>query len=117
MNLRKINAIVKNMLLDKKWRKRYILSTIIGRKMPDTLYLKCKYSVELGGKLNLSNPQTFNEKLQWLKLHDRNPLYTIMVDKYEVKKWVADKIGEEYIIPTLGVWDKFDDIDFAMLPN
>lgn len=60
---------------------------------------------------------TFNEKLQWLKLHDRQPEYTTMVDKYEVKKYVAKMIGEQYIIPTLGVWDHFDDIDFDKLPN
>ncbi len=83
----------------------------------DETYLKMLYKVILGQKLNLKNPQTFNEKLQWLKLHDRNPEYTKMVDKYEAKKYVASKIGEEYIIPTLGVYDKFDDIDFNKLPN
>lgn len=84
---------------------------------PDKKYLKVLYRVRMGKKLNLSNPQTFNEKLQWLKLYDRKPQYTQMVDKYEVKKYVADIIGEEYIIPTLGVWDKFEDIDFDSLPN
>lgn len=68
-------------------------------------------------KLNLKNPKTFNEKLQWLKLYDRNPLYTTLVDKYEVKKYIVDKIGEEYVIPTIGVWDNFDDINFDTLPN
>ena len=67
--------------------------------------------------MDLDNPQTFNEKLQWLKLYNRKPIYTTMVDKYEVKKYVADIIGEEYIIPTLGVWEKFEDIDFGELPN
>lgn len=71
----------------------------------------------MGKKLDLKNPQTFNEKLQWLKLYDRCPEYTTMVDKYAVKQWVADRIGEEYIIPTLGVWDSFDDIDFDQLPG
>lgn len=71
----------------------------------------------MGKKLNLDNPQTFNEKLQWLKLYDRKPIYTLMVDKIEAKKLVAEAIGEEYIIPTLGVWDRFDDIDFDKLPN
>ena len=70
------------------------------------------------GKLpNINNPQTFNEKMQWLKLHDHNPLYHKLVDKYEVKGYVADIIGEEYIIPTLGVWNSFDEIDFNTLPN
>ena len=68
-------------------------------------------------KLNLNNPKTFNEKLQWLKLNDRKPEYKNMVDKYEVRKYIADKIGEEYLIPLLGVWDKFEDIDFEQLPN
>lgn len=85
--------------------------------LPDKLYLKIRYRYRLGRGLNLKNPETFNEKLQWLKLYDRNPMYTKLVDKYEVKKYVADLIGEEYIIPTLGVWDHFEDIDFNILPN
>ena len=89
----------------------------IKQLIPDTIFLKILFKKKLGYPLNLKNPKTFNEKLQWLKLHDRNPLYTIMVDKYEVKKYVANIIGEEYIIPTLGVWDRFDDIDFDSLPN
>lgn len=84
--------------------------------LPDSLYLRYVYWRCMGKWLNLSNPQTFNEKLQWLKLHDRNPLYTMLVDKYAVKKWAADKIGEQYIIPTLGVWKHFDEIDFDKLP-
>lgn len=83
----------------------------------DKIYLKILYRIVLRKKLNLKNPQTYNEKLQWLKLYDRRPEYTRMVDKYEAKKYVADIIGEQYIIPTLGVWDKFDDIDFDSLPN
>lgn len=68
-------------------------------------------------RLNLSNPKTFNEKLQYLKLHDRNPEYIKMVDKIEAKKYVAEKIGEEHIIPILGVWDDPYDIDFDKLPD
>ena len=85
--------------------------------LPDKPYLKLRFRASMGKKLNLKNPQTFNEKLQWLKLYDRKPIYTTMVDKYEVKKYVAEKLGEEYIIPTLGVWDNFDDIDFDKLPD
>lgn len=85
--------------------------------MPDETYLKICYRAAFGRKLNLANPQTFNEKLQWLKLYDRNPAYTKMVDKYEVKKYVSDMIGEEYIIPTIGVWNHFDEIDFDKLPE
>ena len=75
------------------------------------------YRHRMKKKLNLKKPQTFNEKLQWLKLYNRNPEYTKMVDKYEAKKYVADIIGEEYIIPTLGVWNNVEDIEFESLPN
>lgn len=85
--------------------------------MPDEMFLKMRYRKKFHKALDLENPKTFNEKLQWLKLYDRKPEYTQMVDKYEAKKYVADRIGEEYIIPTLGVWDQFDDIDFNSLPN
>ncbi len=85
--------------------------------MPDKPYLKLVYRGEIGKKLNLKNPKTYNEKLQWLKLHDRKPLYRRIVDKYEVKRYVSDIIGEEYIIPTLGVWDTVEEIPFDTLPN
>ena len=84
---------------------------------PDKLFLKFKYRLMIGKKLNLKNPSTFNEKLQWLKLYDRNPSYTRMVDKVDVKEYVAEKIGQEYIIPTLGIWESADDIDFDLLPE
>lgn len=87
------------------------------RLISDKFYIKNAYRYAMGKKINLKSPKTFNEKLQWLKLYDRNPLYTTLVDKYEVKKYISDKIGQEYIIPTLGVWDNFDDIDFNSLPN
>lgn len=83
----------------------------------DKTYLRIKYFIKTHRILHLKNPQTFNEKLQWLKLYDRKPEYTTMVDKYAVKQYVADKIGAQYIIPTLGVWDRFDDIDFDSLPD
>lgn len=79
--------------------------------------LKKMFKERMGYSLNLDNPKTFNEKLQWLKLHDHNPLYTTMVDKYAVKEYVAEKIGAQYIIPTLGVWDHFDEIEFDKLPD
>lgn len=85
--------------------------------LPDKPFLKLMFYVRMNKRLNLKSPNTFNEKLQWLKLYDRKPIYTTMVDKYEAKKYVADNIGEEYIIPTLGVWDSFDEIDFDLLPN
>lgn len=85
--------------------------------IPDELYIKICYRAAFGKWPNLDNPTTFNEKLNWLKLHDHKPIYTKMVDKYEAKKYVADIIGDEYIIPTLGVWEHFEDIDFEKLPN
>lgn len=89
----------------------------IAKLLPDWLYLKIKYRRDLGKSLNLKTPKSFNEKLQWLKLYDRNPLYTTLVDKYAVKLYVSQKIGSEYIIPTLGVWENFDSIDFNKLPS
>ena len=85
--------------------------------LPDAQYLKLLYYSKLGIILNLDNPKTFNEKLQWLKLYDRRPEYTVMVDKHAVKEYVSNIIGKEYIIPTLGVWDKFEDINFDTLPE
>ena len=85
--------------------------------LSDSLYLKIFYKYKFNKRLDLSNPVTFNEKLQWLKLYDRKNIYTVMVDKYEAKKYVGDIIGDEYIIPTIGIYEKFDDIDFDKLPN
>lgn len=87
------------------------------RFLPDSLYIQLYYFGAFRKFCGLKNPHTYNEKLNWLKLNDRNPLYTTLVDKYEVKQWVAERIGEEYIIPTLGVWNNFDEIDFDQLPN
>lgn len=87
------------------------------RLLSDERYLKLLFKSNLGYSLNLDNPQTFNEKLNWIKLYDRKPIYTMMVDKYEAKKYVASIIGEEYVIPTLGVWGRFEDIDFDSLPK
>ncbi len=89
----------------------------IKKIIPDKLWLKLMYRRIMGSSLNISYPQTFNEKLQWLKLYDRNSEYTLMVDKYAVKDYVAEKIGEHYLIPTLGVWESFDEINFDNLPN
>ena len=85
--------------------------------MDDRLYLRLLYRAKTGNKLNLITPRRFTEKLQWLKLYNRCPEYTSMVDKYEVKKIVAEKIGEKYIIPTLGVWNRPEDIEWDVLPN
>ena len=86
------------------------------RSMPDEKYLRLMYKARTGSYLNLKRPNSFNEKIQWLKLYDRNPVYHAMVDKYESKKYVARMIGEDYIIPTLDLWDRVEDIDFSSLP-
>ena len=87
------------------------------RILPDSIYLKLYYFTKFKRPLNLKNPKSFNEKLQWLKLNDRNPLYTVLVDKIEAKKYVANIIGEEYIIPTLGEWNDPDKIILEQLPD
>ncbi len=87
------------------------------RFLPDRAYIQLYYFAQFKKFCNLRNPKTYNEKLNWLKLHDRNPDYPKLVDKYEAKKQVARIIGEESIIPTLGVWDSFDEIDFDALPD
>lgn len=87
------------------------------RYVPDSLYISLKYLYHEHKIPNLISPKGFNEKLQWLKLHDRNKKYISFVDKHEVKKYVADVIGSEHIIPEYGVWDSFDDIEFDNLPN
>ena len=85
--------------------------------MSDETYLRKAFKIRMGRELELDNPQTYSDKLQWLKLYDRRPIYTQMVDKYEVKRIVAERIGEQFIIPTIGVWNHFDDIDFGSLPD
>lgn len=85
--------------------------------IPDKIYLKMCYYAVFEKRLNLVHPETFNEKMQWLKLYDRNPEYTRMVDKYEAKKYIGEKIGEQYTIPTLGVWEQFEEINFDELPR
>lgn len=98
---------------------------VVGKKMlkycpklmSDRYYLKVMWKQWMGYELDLEHPKTFNEKLQWLKLYDRKPEYTMMVDKYRVKQWVAERIGEQYVIPTLAVYNSVDEIDLDKLPN
>lgn len=85
--------------------------------LPDSFVIPLLWRGVFGKKLNLNHPVTFNEKLQWLKLYDHNPRYTLMADKYEAKKIITELVGEKYVIPTLGVWDTFDEIDFQSLPT
>ncbi len=87
------------------------------RWMKDQTFLKLRYRAMLGKKLNLDNPKTYTEKLQWMKLYDRQDRYTDLVDKAKVKEYVSAIIGEEYIIPTLGIWDRVEDIRLEDLPE
>lgn len=89
----------------------------IMKILPDRLYIMIQYFYHFKRFPNLKEPRTFNEKLQWLKLNDRNPIYTTMVDKVLAKAYVASIIGKEHIVPTLGVWDSAEDIDFEALPD
>lgn len=90
---------------------------VLQKLLSEKRSIQIRFKAVLGKKLNLNNPQTFNEKMQWLKLYDRKPIYTTMVDKAAVKDFVTKKIGKQYVIPTLGIWDHFDDINFDTLPN
>ena len=115
--MKKIFYNVIRFVFDSNWRTSWLAYNGLYNHMNDSEYLKKIFVVRCGYELDLTSPRSYNEKLQWLKLHDRNPEYSKMVNKYEVKEYVADKIGENYIIPTLGVWDNFDDIDFNSLPD
>lgn len=107
---------IKLALVDSKYRKFQIVKTF-AKCFSDRHYLELIFPLRAGYQLNLDNPQTFNEKLQWLKLYDHRPEYTQMVDKVEAKKYVSKIIGEEYIIPTLAVYERAEEIDFDALPN
>ena len=89
----------------------------ITHYIPDRLFIELRFRERMHKKPNLKNPKTYSEKIQWLKLYYHDPLLIKLVDKAEVKPWVAERIGKEHIIPTLGVWDRFADIDFDGLPN
>lgn len=85
--------------------------------IPDKIYLKIVYWIKTGRKLNLENPKLFSEKQNWLKLNNIHLEYTDLVDKIKVRKYIEEAIGEKYLIPLLGAWDKFEDIDFEKLPD
>ena len=105
------------LLLDKDYRFKIFAAKGRYDDMPDEVYLRRLYKATFGKELNLENPQTFNEKLQWLKLYYRRPDYTMMADKFAVREYIAQKIGEEHLVPLLGVWDDPDEIDFDSLPE
>lgn len=111
-----MNPKIKKALRDPYYACNLLLNHI-GRFVSDEKFVKWSYYLTFHRKLDLNNPKTYNEKLQWLKLYDRHDEYTQMVDKYEAKKCAASIIGDEYIIPTLGVYNSFDEINFDELPN
>lgn len=113
----RIVHLIKNFIFNPQIRFSYLTELGLTKWMSDEEFLKKEYKLRMGYSLDLNNPTTYNEKIQWLKLYDRNDQYTMMVDKYLVKEYIKSLIGEEYVIPTLGVWDSFDDIDFSKLPN
>ena len=117
MNIRKAPRALFRYLTSQDYR--FLINASLGKydKLDDVAYLSRLFRASMHRQLDLSNPVTFNEKLQWLKLYDRRPEYTMMVDKYLVRDYIANKLGEEYLIPLLGVWDDPDDIDFDSLPD
>lgn len=96
----------------KRIKKLELLSEAEYPKLIENEYMKT-----IGHKLNWNLLQTYTEKMQWEKIYDKNPLKTVLADKYQVREWVEKKIGSEYLIPLLGIWDSFEDIDFDLLPN
>lgn len=104
-------------ILNKNYRFLILANKGKYDSMTDEEFLKKKYQATFGIPLDIKNPLTFNQKLQWLKLYDRNPMYTVLVDKYKVRQYIIDAIGEDYLIPLIGVWDDPGEIDFSSLPN
>ena len=111
-----MNSFMKKISNPRKWI-LWLLNKKIAYLIPDKTYLSLKYWALMNKKINWIYPINFNEKLQWLKLYDRNPDYIQMVDKYEVRNYISKTIGEEYLIPLIGVYDNFDEIDFDKLPE
>lgn len=102
-----------NIVIKKIW-------IFIIKNLPEFMYpliLNVIYVIKVGKKLNLKNPKTYTEKLQWIKIYDKNSIKTMLADKYEVREYVKNKIGEKFLIPVLGIWNNFDDINFNDLPN
>ncbi len=107
---------LKNLILNQSYEKNYqYYKNVNPKKYPKEL--KNWYKIRTNNKLKLKKPQTFNEKIQWLKLYDSTPLKTNLTDKYLVRDYVKERVGEKYLVPLLGVWNNFDDINFNNLPN
>lgn len=108
---------INNLLTDSKIRLNYMAKLGITNMLSDRRFLQMEYERTFNRTLYIDLPVTFNEKLQWLKLYDRKHEYTVMVDKYKVREYISEKIGAQYLIPLLGVWNSPNEIDFAALPN
>lgn len=117
----KFNTIIRVLKENRKILPQLVVENLVRKKlldwMPDAAFLKLRYWTFFHKKLDLHDPKTFNEKLQWLKLYDRNPKYVELVDKQAVKSYIAEQIGEQYVIPTLGTWDSVAQIDKDALPE
>lgn len=115
--MRKLIKKIKKIIRKPKIILMYILARINLKFIPDESFLKLSYWTHMNKRLNLSSPETFNEKIQWLKLNDRKEIYTTLVDKYAVRKYIEKKIGGQYLIQLFGAYDSFEEIDFEVLPN
>ena len=113
--IEKLYNLKKNVV--KYWKMYFTIEGTYTSLLPDRIYLKKLYKKRMGEELNLKAPKSYTEKLNWLKLHDRNPAYTLMVDKFGVREYISEKIGEEYLVPLIGSWSSVEDIDFTQLPN
>ena len=110
------NAIMKRLNLVKNWLSIVLVQKVF-KYVPDKIWLQFKFICAFSRCCDFRNPKTFNEKLQWLKLNNRNPKHTEYVDKYLMKRYVTKKFGEEYVVPLLGVWDSVEEINFDELPD
>ena len=111
--LTKFKRIVRNPRIIMLYLMRYRWSRVI----PDELFLSLSYYLRINRKLDIISPKSFNEKLQWLKLYDRTPRYTDLVDKYAVRDYIRNTIGEEYLVPLIGVYNTAEEIDYSVLPK
>lgn len=117
MSLKDVLVRIGRFFTDSDIRFNYLCILGFYDHMSDEKFIRMKYKRLMGEDLDLDNPKNYNEKLQWLKLNDRNPLYTKLVDKYEVKKYVGEKIGDEHVVPLYGVYDTVDEINLEELPD
>ena len=117
MNYKRILRAGLRFLTDKDYRLLWYLDLFKHKKMDDRRYIEIRYKAIFKKDIDLDHPLTFNEKMQWLKLYNKNPMHSVMVDKYLAKDYVTERIGEQYVAKLLGVWDQVDDIDLTVLPD